>query len=200
MKSRWTVALSLLAVMAMPVLSQDKPKPAPATPAMAAADEAMMKATTPGEPQKKLARLVGDWTYTSKAWMAPGQPAMEANGTMHGEALMGGRYVEHTWKGNMMGMPFEGRATEAYDNVGKMYVNSWVDNMGTGIMHMTGTCDEAVKNCTYTGDVWDPMSGKKTSMKQVITWMDDNNFKNEMYGPGPDGKETKWMEIVAKRK
>jgi hypothetical protein len=75
-----------------------------------------------------------------------------------------------------------------------------VDNMGTGIMYMTGTCDEAVKNCTYTGDVWDPMTGKKTSMKQVITWMDDNNFKNEMYGPGPDGKETKWMEFVAKRK
>ena len=199
MKARWTVALSLLALTAMPALSQDKSKPA-AAPAMSAADEAMMKAMAPGEPQKKLARLVGDWTYTGKAWMAPGQPAIESNGTMHGEPLMGGRYVEHTWKGAFMGMQFEGRATEAYDNVAKMYVNSWVDNMGTGIMHMTGTCDEAVKNCTYTGDVWDPMTGKKTPMKQVITWMDDNTFKNEMYGPGPDGKEAKWMEMVAKRK
>jgi hypothetical protein len=125
---------------------------------------------------------------------------MEAAGTMHGEVLMGGRYVEHTWKGNFMGMPFEGRGTEAYDNVGKMYVSSWVDNMGTGIMYMMGTCDEAVRTCTYTGDVWDPMTSKKGSMKQVITWMDDNNFKNEMYGPDPSGKEMKMMEIVAKRK
>jgi hypothetical protein len=199
MKSRWTVALSLLALTAMPALPQDKPKPA-AAPAMSAADEAMMKAITPGEQQKKLARLAGDWTFTNKAWMAPGQPPMESSGTMHGEALLGGRYVEHTWKGALMGMNFEGRGTDAYDNVGKMYVSSWVDNMGTGIMHMTGTCDEAVKVCTYTGDVWDPATSKKTTMKQVITWMDDNNFKNEMYGPDPSGKEMKWMEIVAKRK
>lgn len=198
MKSRWTVALSLLALTAMPALSQDKPKEA--APAMSAADEAMMKAMAPGEPQKKLARLAGDWTFTNKSWMAPGQPPVESSGTMHGEVLMGGRYVEHTWKGAFMGMQFEGRGTEAYDNVGKQYVNSWVDNMGTGIMYQTGTCDDAVKVCTYHGEMWDPMSGKKTSMKQVITWMDDNNFKNEMYGPGPDGKEAKVMEIVAKRK
>jgi hypothetical protein len=198
MKARWTVALSLLALTAMPALAQDKPKPTDA-PAMGGAEEAM-KATAPGEQQKKLARLAGDWTFTNRAWMAPGQPPMEAAGTMHGEILMGGRYVEHTWKGNFMGMPFEGRGTEAYDNVRKMYVNSWVDTMGTGIMYLTGTCDEAVRTCTYTGDVWDPMTSKKSSMKQVITWMDDNSFKNEMYGPGPDGKEAKWMEIVAKRK
>ncbi|HEY0511092.1 MAG TPA: DUF1579 domain-containing protein [Thermoanaerobaculia bacterium] len=204
MKVRMTaVALSLLALAVlatMPALAQDKPKP-PAPPAMGGEDmEAMMKAAAPGEQQKKLARLAGDWTFTSKAWMAPGAPPMESNGTMHGELLLGGRYVEHTWKGNMMGMAFEGRGTDAYDNVGKMYVSSWVDNMGTGIMHQTGSCDAAVKVCTYNGDVWDPMSGKKTTMKSVITWVDDNSFKNEMYGPGPDGKEAKMMEIVATRK
>jgi hypothetical protein len=201
MKARsLAVSLSLLALAALPVLAQDKPKE-PAAPGMGAADmEAMQKATAPGAQQKKLARLAGDWTVTTRAWMAPGQPPMESPGTMHGEVLMGGRYVEHTWKGSFMGQPFEGRGTDGYDNVGKMYVSSWVDTMGTGIMHMTGTCDEPVKVCTYTGDVWDPMSGKKTSMKEVITWADDNNFKNEMYGPGPDGKEMKWMEITAKRK
>jgi hypothetical protein len=199
-KARAFVTLSLLALAAMPILSQDKPKQ-PAPPAMGGPEmEAMMKATAPGEQQKKLARLAGDWTFTNRAWMAPGQPPMEAAGTMHGEILMGGRYVEHTWKGNFMGMPFEGRGTEAYDNIGKMYVSSWVDNMGTGIMYLTGTCDEAVRICTYTGDVWDPMTSKKSSMKQVITWMDDNNFKNEMYGNDPSGKEMKMMEIVAKRK
>lgn len=199
MKARsFVVALSLLALPALPAIAQDKPKEAPA---MSSAEmEAMVKAISPGEPQKKLARLAGDWTFTNKAWMAPGQPPMESTGTMHGEILMGGRYVEHTWKGSFMGMPFEGRGTDGYDNVGKQYVSSWVDNMGTGIMYQTGTCDDAVKVCTYHGDIWDAMSGKKTTMKQVITWMDDNNFKNEMYAPGPDGKDIKVMEIVATRK
>ncbi|MEA2603911.1 MAG: hypothetical protein QOF89_4903 [Acidobacteriota bacterium] len=203
MKHRPTIAVLFLLALCSTVVSafaQDKPKPS-AAPAMGNADmDAMMKAGTPGEPQKRLSRLAGDWTFTNTMWMAPGQPPTTSTGTMHGVVLMGGRYVEHTWKGNMMGMPFEGRGTDGYDNVAKQYVSSWVDNMGTGIMHQTGSCDDAGKVCTYTGDVWDPMSGQKSTMKSVITWMDNNTFKNEMYGPGPDGKEAKMMEIVAKRK
>ncbi len=203
MKMRSTVAVLFLLPLCSTVVSafaQDKAKPA-AAPAMGNAEmEAMMKAASPGEPQKKLARLAGDWTFTNTMWMDPSQPPVKSNGTMHGVVLMGGRYVEHTWKGDMMGMPFEGRGTEAYDNVGKQYVNSWVDNMGTGIVYATGTCDEGVKVCTYSSEMWDPMSSKKITTRSVITWLDDNNFKNEMYAPGPDGKEAKMMEIAAKRK
>src|SRR3954447_23595387 len=102
MKARsLVVALSLLVLAALPALAQDKAKDAPG---MSNADmEAMMKAAAPGEQQKKLARLAGDWTFTNKAWMAPGQPPMESTGTMHGVVLFGGRYVEHTWKGNKIG-------------------------------------------------------------------------------------------------
>jgi len=203
MKIRPTVAVLFLLALcsAVSVLAQDKPKPSapPAGPSQAEM-EAMQKAATPGEPQKRLARLAGDWTFTNTMWMDPSQPPMKSDGTMHGVVLMGGRYVEHTWKGDMMGMSFEGRGTDGYDNVGKEYVASWVDNMGTGIAYSTGACDAAGKVCTYTGSMWDPMTGKKTTTKSVITWMDDNTFKNEMYGPGPDGKEAKMMEIVAKRK
>jgi hypothetical protein len=46
-------------------------------------------------------------------------------------------------------MPFEGRGTEAYDNITKQYVNTWIDNMGTGIMHSTGPCQDAGKKCPY---------------------------------------------------
>src|SRR6185295_10465864 len=203
MKSRCTaVVLSLLALLlaiAVPVMAQDKPQEG--APAMGGADmEAMMKAMSPGEPQKRLARLAGDWTFTSKMWMAPGAAPAESGGTMHGEVLFGGRYVEHHWKGNFMGMPFEGRGTDAYDNVAKMYVSSWIDNMGTGIMYSTGTCDDAGKVCTHSGDMWDPMTGQKTTSKSTITWKDDNTFTLEMFGKGPSGQEMKMMEITATRK
>jgi hypothetical protein len=204
MKHRSTIAVLFLLALCSTVVSafaQDKPKPsAPAAGPSQAEMEAMQKAMTPGEPQKRLARMAGDWTFTNTMWMAPGQPPTTSTGTMHGEILMDGRYVEHTWKGDMMGMPFHGRGTEGYDNIGKQYVSSWVDNMGTGIMYSTGSCDAAGSVCNYTADMWDPMSGKKTTTRSTITWMDNNTFKNEMYGQGPDGKEVKWMEIVAKRK
>lgn len=201
MKFRRTGVALCLIVLALPLVAQDKP-PETAAPAMAPGQmEAMMKAISPGEPHKSLAHMAGEWTFTNKAWMVPGQPPTESSGTMHAELLLGGRYVEHTWKGNFMGMPFEGRGTDGYDNVAKQYVSSWVDNMGTGIMYQTGTCDNAQRTCSFTGDVWDPMTGQKTTVKSVITWLDDNTFKNEMFSKDPSsGKEMKMMEITAKRK
>lgn len=198
MKIRLTAAA--LCLLALPALAQDKPKE-PAAPAMSAAEmEAMQKAMTPGEPHKHLARMAGDWTFTSKMWMAPNQPPAESSGTMHAEMILGGRYVQAVWSGNFMGMPFEGRATEGYDNMTKKYVSTWMDNMGTGILYSTGTCDDKHMKCSTKGDMVDPMTGKNSYMRQEVTWMDDNTFKNEMYGPGPDGKEFKWMEMTVRRK
>jgi hypothetical protein len=163
--------------------------------------EAMMKAASPGEHHKPLQRYVGDWTYTMKMWMAPEQPAMESGGTMHAEPILGGRYVQAVYKGEFMGHPFEGRSTDGYDNVGKQYVSSWVDNVGTGIMSSTGTCEAACKVFNMTADMLDPMSGQKISTKSVVTWSDDNHFRMEMFMVDPkSGQPVKTMEMTAKRK
>jgi Protein of unknown function (DUF1579) len=191
--------LTLLAVLAVPVMSQDKPKedaPAMGGPEM----EAMMKAMTPGEPHKHLARMAGDWTFTNKMWMAPGQPPAESSGTMHGEMILGGRYVQTVWKGDMMGMPFEGHGTDGYDNVAKKYVSSWVDNMSTGIMYSTGSCDADGLKCESKGSMMDPMTGKDSYMRSVVTWTGNDGFVMQMYGPDPAGKEFQWMEMSVKRK
>jgi hypothetical protein len=163
--------------------------------------EALQKAMAPGEMHKNLAKMVGDWTFVNRMWMAPGQPPQESTGTMHAETILGGRYVQSVWKGSFMGQEFEGRSTDGYDNVAKQFVSSWVDNMGTGIMLSTGTCENGGKKCTTVGETSDPMTGGKATMKSVITWIDNNSFKNEMYGKDPaSGQEYKMMEIVAKRK
>jgi hypothetical protein len=195
------VAFSLLAlavIPAIPVLAQDKPA---APPAMGGAEmDAMMKTMSPGPQHKLLAQRAGDWTYTNKMWMAPGQPPIESSGTMHGEMILGGRYLEMSVHGQMMGMAFEGRSTEGYDNLAKQYVGTWVDNFGTGIMTGPSVCDEAGKKCTWTADMIDPMSGKKMTTRQVTTLTDADHFTMEMYNPDPSGKEMKSMEIHAKRK
>jgi len=204
MKIRSTVAPFLLALALVPAaaLAQaDKPKPA-APPAMGGPEmEAMMKAAAPGEHHKALQRYVGDWTYTMKMWMSPDQPAMESSGTMHAEPILGGRYIQSVYKGEFMGHPFEGRGTDGYDNVGKQYVGSWVDNAGTGIMSSTGTCEAACKVFNMSSEVMDPMTGKKVSTKSVVTWNNDNSFRMEMFMADPaSGQSVKTMELTAKRK
>lgn len=198
-----TAALCLL-VLAVPALAQHEhqhdTKPAEAAGGPSDADmQKMMQAAAPGPEHQRLAKMAGDWTFTNTMWMAPGAPPMQSTGTMHAETTMGGRYLVADWNGDFMGQPFQGRATSAYNNVAKRYEDTWVDNMGTGIMYSTGSCD-AKGVCTYTGDSWDPMSGQKMTMRSVMSWSGDNSFKTEMYAPGPDGKEMKMMEIVATRK
>jgi hypothetical protein len=201
MKTRTSIlALGLAAALASPLLAQaDKPKAPPAAPTMDQGMEAMMKAAQPGEQHKILNGMVGDWTYTMKMWMDPKQPAMESNGTMHAEWILGGRYVQSVYKGDMMGQPFEGHGTDGYDNLGHQYVGSWVDNMGTGIMNTSGTCEAAAKTCTMMSEMLDPMSGQKVATKMVTTYAEDG-FQFAMFVKDPTGHEFKTMEAVAKKK
>jgi hypothetical protein len=198
MKVQGIAFLCLLGAVA-PVLAQDhKMEGAPAGGDM----EAMMKAISPGPQHKQMARMAGNWTYTIQLWMEPGKPPTEANGAMHSEMILDGRYVQSTWTGDMMGMPFEGHGLDAYDNMAGRYTSTWVDNMGTGIMVMTGSCDDTAKVCKMvSGETKDPMSGQMVTTRSVVTWTDEDHFKNEMFTKySATGNEVKSIEIVATRK
>jgi hypothetical protein len=72
--------------------------------------------------------------------------------------------------------------------------------MGTGIMNMEGAWDDASKSITFKGKGMDPMMLKECDYREIFKIVDDNTQIMEMYGPGPDGKETKMMEIKSTRK
>jgi hypothetical protein len=213
MRTLKLAVLSLaLCTAAVPAFSQDHQdhkaadpkaaeKPGHGQPMDQAMMEAWMKAATPGEQHKHLARGAGKWATTQKMWMAPGQPPMETTGTMEGEMILGGRYLHTVYKASMMGQPFEGQAFEAYDNVTQELISAWIDTMGTGILISRGKCDDpACKTVTVSGTMADPMGGPTVTMRQVTTWIDNDNYKFEIWGTDPQGGEAKMMEMTAKRK
>jgi hypothetical protein len=155
---------------------------------------------TPGDMHKMMASWSGTWTGDVSMWMKPGEAPMKSTGVATNTMAMNGLYQVSKHKGMMMGMPFEGMGTLAFDNIKKAFVNTWIDNMGSGIMKMEGPWDEATKTLTLTGTMVDPMTGKDCTMKETLKVVDANTQVMEMYGPGPDGKEFKTMEITLKRK
>ncbi len=191
--------LALAALLAIPAATAFASDP-PAGQGMPPEMEAMMKAMSPGEHHKVLGKMVGDWTYSLKMFMDPSAPPTESSGTVHSEWMLGGRYVASTWKGEFMGQPFEGHATDGYDNLAGHYVSSWIDNAGTGILMNTGSLNADGKSFTYGGEMIDPMSRQKSTTKTVITWMSDDSFKNESYWTDASGKLVPSMVIVANRK
>jgi len=161
--------------------------------------EAMIKAATPGPEHKMLDGMVGTWNTKATMWMVPGADPVAGDGMTENKWVMGGRYVEQHFKGSMMGMPFEGIGYTGYDNVKKQYFGTWMDNMGTGIMMSTGKVN-ADGTMSFTGTYPDPMTGKDQTIEEKIRVIDNDHTVFEMWGPGPDGKMFKTMEIAYTRK
>ena len=167
----------------------------------ATAMKAMMDYATPGESHKMLAKSNGTWSGQVTMWMAPDAPPSTSTMTMVNKMVMDGRYQVSEAKGNMMGMPFNGMSTTGYDNSKKVFMSTWIDNFGTGILKMEGPWDEATKTTTLTGKMIDPSTGRECDFKEVYKIIDDNNQLMEMYGPDPKtGKQFKTMEIKLTRK
>ncbi len=167
----------------------------PPPPAMDSA--AQMKAwqdnMTPGDMHKWMASQNGKWTTEGKFWMDEKAPPTESKGTVENKMVLNGLYQESVHKSMMMGMPFEGHGTLAYDNHRKMFVSTWIDNMGSGIMVLEGTYDDASKTLTLMGKWDDPIKGKM-DIKQTCKMIDEKNGLMEMWSI-QGGKEMKWMEI-----
>ena len=158
-----------------------------------------MDYSTPGKAHLEFAKMNGDWVFTSKFWMDPNGQAQTSEGTDKFEMLLDGRYQQLTVMGKMMGMDFKGIGINGYDNAKKVYVSSWIDNFGTGLMYMEGNYDEASKKIIYTGKMVDPMTGKDAEYKQTIKIIDDKNLVMEMFDLSK-GTEFKSMEIMYTKK
>lgn len=164
-----------------------------------AMQKAVMEYITPGNTHKMLSKADGQWTVETTLWMEPGAQPIKSTGTADVKMILGGRYQESKHSGNMMGMPFEGISITGYDNAKKVFVNSWVDNMGTGMMNMEGKWDENTKTINFSGKVFDPMTNKEMMVRETFKMIDDNTQSMEMYMTH-DGKEFKSMELKLTRK
>jgi hypothetical protein len=202
MRRRFAARALVIAVLAAGIASaqtkvpEKKAKPAPMD--EKAAMEAMQKAATPGEQHKKLEAMVGTFDVKVKMWMDPSKPAEESTGTSENTWVLGNRFVQTKHEGTFMGQPFSGIGYTGYDNVTKKYVGTWMDTASTGVMVSKGTMAGNVMKSSAS--MADPMTGKMTTMSMKTTVADDDHHTMEMWGPGPDGKNYKMMEITYTRK
>ncbi|MGN7824972.1 DUF1579 domain-containing protein [Chitinophaga sp. 22536] len=191
MKTRYVLAAAIGCLLTVNTVSAQMDS--------AAAHKAWMAYMTPGPEHQQLAKTEGDWTTDMTFWKGPGAAPEKATGSCSNKMILGGRYQESRFTSDMMGMPFEGLGTTAYDNARKMYLNTWIDNMGTGMMMMEGKWDPSANAIVYRGKSFDPSSQKTMELRQVIKFQDADHYSMEMYRMA-NGKEFKEMEIAFKRK
>jgi hypothetical protein len=150
-----------------------------------------------GEEHKQLARLAGEWKTEIKSFYPdPSKPEV-TEGTATFRSIMGGRYLQQNFRGEIGGKEFRGMGLSGYDNAKKKYVGAWVDTMGTGIMNTEGEYDEKKHELTETGVSSGPSGEEK--FKMVSRYLDDNKFVFEMYMVDAQGQAAKMMEMTYTR-
>ncbi|MFC0781040.1 DUF1579 domain-containing protein [Flavobacterium sp. HJSW_4] len=165
----------------------------------AAQMKAWQEYATPGNPHKMMADEVGTWNCDMTFWTEPNGKAEKSTTTAEIKMVLGGRYQEAVYKGTMMGQPFEGKSTLAYNNASQEYTTTFIDNMGTGMMVAMGKYNEAAKSMEFKGEMVNPVNGEKSPYREVYTIVDPKTRKMEMFDM-KNGSEYKSMEIVMKKK
>jgi hypothetical protein len=152
----------------------------------------------PGPEHQVFKEDEGLWDATVEIFQGPGAPPMTSKGVETNRIGCGGLCLISDFKSEMMGQPFEGHGTTAWNPEKKKYVGSWSDSMSLGLATSEATWDPATKTFTAWMEAPDA-TGKATRVKSVGEYKDGARTFT-MYATGPDGKEFPTMKITYARK
>lgn len=203
MRGRWITSFAVVAgllLSTVPVTAQD----GKGALGGGADQEAMMKEwakwANPGEMHRHLEKFVGRWNVTMKVWMDPSAPAAESKGTCSNSLEIGGRWLRQEYKGEMMGMPYEGTGMLGYDNFRKQFVCSWADNTTTAMLHLTGTCNETGTEFNLSGTMDEPITGERDKkLRHAWKFAGMDSYTMELFDNIPGKGEVKVMELALTR-
>lgn len=134
--------------------------------------DAMMKmwekVSTPGEEHARLNDMVGSWTTKTTMWMDPENP-MVSTGTAEVRWILGGRFLQQEFSGEMMGKPFDGIGITGYDIYNMKYVSFWIDNSSTAFFTSEGSFDQSGTVLTMYGKMDEWMTGERDKNVKYVT-------------------------------
>ena len=109
-------SLALTLCIALPALAQES-----------GSEADMMKLMSPGDHHKHLGAYAGTWSVELKFFPGPGADPVVSNATSEFNWILNGHYMTEDLKGDMMGMPFEGKSVFGYDNFRQEHFSLWID-------------------------------------------------------------------------
>jgi hypothetical protein len=179
---------------------------APATASQADRDAAIVKAMDlamePGEGQKKLEPMVGNFDVRVFVWVDPSdtsKPPIESRAVAISTWVLGHRYIQQMVSGFVLGEPWSGIGYAGFDNVQGKYVACYMDNGSTGMEWYTGGMDPDGKTAKLTATEYDAMTGKPKKIEMRLSFTPDGNHQTELWEADPSGKMWKIMELQYRR-
>jgi hypothetical protein len=152
-----------------------------------------MTALQPTEMHRWMATHHGTWDCQVEGSMG------SSSATWVSEAGPGGLWNLGTFKGEMMGMPFEGREFQGYDPATERFTSVWIDSWTLTPMVLEGSYDATARSMVLKGETPGP-DGQPVPMTHVTNYPDADTMVFTMHAPGPDGQPAELMKITYKRR
>jgi hypothetical protein len=148
------------------------------------------------EPIAAMEADLGSWEAKSRCTGAPGEPAIEGEGTERVSAVAGGKWLWIDFAGRFQGQPYEGHGLVGYDPAEQKVVSLWLDSMSPTWCLTRGAPAAGDAELVLEGTCVDP-AGKQMQVRQRSTRTDDGRAMH-MEMKGPEGAST--MVITYRRK
>ena len=113
--------------------------------------------------------------------------------------LLGGRFLEMKQQGNMMGMDYQSIMTLGFNNTDNKIALTTITNMGTGTLSLFGDWDEKSKSATLFGALTNPVTKNSITVKQVLSFVDDDSILIESYDKEGDNPEKMTVQYKLSR-
>jgi hypothetical protein len=174
------VAVGAVAFTAGRVYSQDKAPKGPSPEEM----KSMAEMGKLAEQHKAMAADAGTWDAETTMWMSPDAPPMTSRAVSTSRSICAQHFMVDEFKGEFMGMPFEGLGVHGYSKEKGKYFGLWCDSMSSTPEIMWGTADATGKVITFEGAEMDSPMGKFVP-RWVVTKVDADHSTFEHWSKYP---------------